>query len=419
MVWMKYVLISSLLKANRGFILLAFLVAVNASSFAQKDERAALEQKRQDILQEIKQINTLLFKTQKQEKSVLSQVQDLDQRISAQENLIRITNQQANLLTKEVNNNIRKIDALRQELVTLKEDYAQMVVKSYKSKSQKSRLMFLLSSHDFLQAYKRIEYMNQYAKFRKEQGLSIQAKTLELQTLNANLVEQKKQKQKLVEENKKAKLALNKEKSDQQELIATLKKDESKFASQIRSKQREADAIDKQIDALIRAAIATSNTNTGNTNTSSNTFALTAEAKALGVSFTGNKGKLPWPVTTGVVTKRFGKQRHPQLPNVTTFNSGVEIATSDGAKARAVFNGTVLEIQQLKGANKAVYIQHGSYISVYNNLSNVQVKKGDKVTTKQNIGTVARNSISGKTTLKFLIYKNTTRLNPAEWVFKM
>jgi len=395
------------------------LLAISGSLSAQKDQRAALEQKRQDILQEIKQINTLLFKTQKQGKSVLTQVQDLDQRISAQENLIRITNQQANLLTKEVNNNIRKIDGLRQELVTLKEDYAQMVIKSYKSKSQKSRLMFLLSSQDFLQAYKRIEYMNQYAKFRKEQGISIQSKTLELQTLNADLLEQKKQKQLLVEENKKAKLLLSKEKSNQHELIATLKKDESKFATQIRSKQQEADAIDKRIDAIIREAIASSNAKSGVKNTSSSTFALTAEAKALSDSFTGNKGKLPWPVNTGVITKRFGKQRHPQLPNVTTFNSGVEIVTSEGTSARAVFNGTVVKIEQLKGANKAVYIQHGNYISVYFNLRNALVEKGDAVTTKQDLGTVAKNPVTGKTTIKFLIYKNRTRLNPADWVFKM
>jgi len=417
--WMKYALISSKPRLSTKLILFGLLLVMTTSLTAQKDQRATLEQKRQDILSEIKQINTLLFKTQKQEKSVLTQVQDLDQRISAQENLIRITNQQANLLTKEVNNNIRKIDGLRQELATLKEDYAQMVIKSYKSKSQKSRLMFLLSSHDFLQAYKRIEYMNQYAKFRKEQGLSIQAKTIELQTLNTDLVEQKKQKKLLVQENQKSKLALSKEKTQQQELIATLKKDESKFASQIKVKQREADAIDKQIDALIRAAIASSNTKAGKSSTSSKTFALTAEAKALGVSFTGNKGKLPWPVESGVVTKRFGKQRHPQLANVTTFNSGVYIVTSENTKARAVFNGTVLEIQQLKGANKAIMIQHGSYISVYTNLSNVQVRKGDIVTTKQELGTIAKNFSTGKTTLKFSIFKNTTRLNPADWVFKM
>ena len=405
----------------RRFLLTLCFTLCCISLWSQTDKRAALEQRRQEILLEIKQINSLLFNTQEQEKSVLSQVQDLDQRIQAQENLIRVTNQQANLLTREINSNLKKIEALREELTIIKEEYAKMVVKSYKSKSRQSRVMFLLSSEDFLQAYKRVQYMNQYAKYRKEQGLSIQKKTLELQELNKQLAEQKKEKQALIAQNKIAKAALRKEKEQQQELIATLKQDESKFATQIRNKQQEADAIDKQIEAIIRAAIAASNTNTNTTTTSSSstTFALTAEAKALGNSFTVNKGKLPWPLETGVVIKKYGKQRHPQLPNITTFNSGVEIATSQGARARAVFDGVVLEVQQLRGANKAVYIQHGSYISVYNNLSEVFVTKGQNITTKQDIGTVAVNPVSGKTVLKFLIYKNTTRLNPAEWVFRM
>ncbi|MDC7996754.1 murein hydrolase activator EnvC family protein [Gilvibacter sediminis] len=403
------------------FISLLTLLLCSNQAQAQKDERTVLEEKRQEILQEIKQINLLLFDTQKKERSVLSEVEDIDKRIRAQENLIRITNRQANLLTREINVNLKKIDQLREELAQIKEDYAQMVVKSYKSKSRKSRIMFLLSSRDFLQAYKRVQYMNQYAKYRKEQGESIQRKTLELQELNKSLLEQQKQKQALIAENKKTKEALRKEKEQQEALVAELKKDESKFASQIRSKQKQADEIDRQIDALVRAAIVNSNNNSGAdaTGGSSSTFALTAEAKALGNSFTSNKGKLPWPVTNGVVVKRFGKHRHPQLPNVETFCSGVEIATSTGADARSIFDGVVLDVKQIKGANKLVQIQHGSYISVYYNLSSVSVSPGDKVTTKQQIGTIAKNPASGKTIIKLLIYKNTTRLNPADWVYRM
>ncbi|NQX76268.1 peptidoglycan DD-metalloendopeptidase family protein [Gilvibacter sp.] len=403
------------------FISLLTLLLFSNQAQAQKDERTVLEEKRQEILQEIKQINLLLFDTQKKERSVLSEVEDIDKRIRAQENLIRITNRQANLLTREINVNLKKIDQLREELAQIKEDYAEMVVKSYKSKSRKSRIMFLLSSRDFLQAYKRVQYMNQYAKYRKEQGESIQRKTVELQELNKSLLEQQKQKQALIAENKKTKEALRKEKEQQEALVAELKKDESKFASQIRSKQKQADEIDRQIDALVRAAIVNSNNNTGAdaTGGSSSTFALTAEAKALGNSFTSNKGKLPWPVTNGVVVKRFGKHRHPQLPNVETFCSGVEIATSTGADARSIFDGVVLDVKQIKGANKLVQIQHGSYISVYYNLSSVSVSPGDKVTTKQQIGTIAKNPASGKTIIKLLIYKNTTRLNPADWVYRM
>ena len=409
---------------------------------AQIDKQKELEEKRQAILEEIKQINSLLFKTKKEEKSVLSQVEDLNQRIAASENLIRVTNQQANLLTRNINDNIEKIGTLREELKVMKADYAEMVRKSYKSKNQQSRIMFLLSSQNFLQAYKRVQYMKQYAKFRKKQGEGIKAKTEELQKLNADLIEQKKTKQKLIAENEVAKSQLTEERKNQQALVATLKKDESKFASQIRTKQKQADEIDRQIDALIKAAIEEANRIArekalaeekakGNTTTSTSTknvitkpakteeFALTAEEKTLAASFTNNKGKLPWPVEKGMVVKSFGTHQHPQFPNVTTNSSGVEIATADNEQVRSIFEGQVMAIQIIKGANKVVFIQHGDYISVYSNLATVSVKKGDKVSTKQTIGTVAKSPTEGRTVLKFYIYQNKTKINPADWIYRM
>jgi len=410
------------MKGLRKYIIVILGIFMIGTATAQSDKQKKLEEKRQALLNEIKQINLLLFNTKKEEKSVLNQVEDLTSKITSRQNLIKVTDQQANLLTREISDNLARMDQYRGELEGLKQDYAKMIVKSYKSKSQQSRIMFLLSSQNFLQAYKRVKYMNQYTKHRKKQGESIKEKTTLLQTLNTELIAQKKSKQLLIDENKIAKTKLVKEKKDQEVLVASLKKNEGMFASQIRTKQKEADRIDKQIDALIKAAIAASNikskTNTAK-KTSSKTFALTAEAKALGKNFSNNKGKLPWPVQNGVVAKKYGKQRHPQLPNVTTFNSGVEIATEKGAQARAVFNGEVMEIQQIRGANKAIYIQHGSYITIYNNVTNVTVKKGDKVTTKQSLGTIYTHPASGKTILKFLVYKNLSKMNPAEWVYKM
>lgn len=421
------------------FLLVCLITASTVS--AQVDKQKELEEKRQAILEEIKQINSLLFKTKKEEKSVLSQVQDINQRITATENLIRVTNQQANLLTRNINENINKISSLREELKVMKADYAEMIQKSYKSKNQQSRIMFLLSSENFLQAYKRVQYMKQYAKFRKKQGEGIKAKTEELQKLNSDLISQKKTKQKLISENEVAKSKLTEERKDQQALVATLKKDESKFTSQIRTKQKEADEIDRQIDALIRAAIEEANriarakaeaeAKANNTSTTPSTknvitkpaktdeFALTAEDKALAASFTNNKGKLPWPVEKGMVVKSFGTHQHPQFPNVTTNSSGVEIATSDNADVRSIFEGQVLSIQIIKGANKVLIIQHGDYLSVYSNLATVTVKKGDKVTTKQKIGTVAKSPTEGKTVLKFYIYQNKTKINPADWIYRM
>ncbi|MBK5212681.1 MAG: peptidoglycan DD-metalloendopeptidase family protein [Flavobacteriaceae bacterium] len=432
------------MKHFRTFLFLFVCLITASNVFSQVDKQKELEEKRQAILEEIKQINSLLFKTKKEEKSVLSQVEDINQRISASENLIRVTNQQANLLTRNINENINKISSLRDELKVMKADYAAMIQKSYKSKNQQSRIMFLLSSEDFLQAYKRIQYMKQYAKFRKKQGEGIKAKTEELQKLNADLIGQKKTKQKLIAENEVAKSKLTEERKDQQALVATLKKDEGKFTSQIRTKQQQADEIDRQIDALIKAAIEEANriarakaaaeaaaakangttvtTSTKNVitePTKTEEFALTAEDRALAASFTNNKGKLPWPVEKGMVVKSFGTHQHPQFPNVTTNSSGVEIATEDNADVRSIFEGQVLSIQFIKGANKVVIIQHGDYLSVYSNLATVSVKKGDKVSTKQKIGTVAKSPTEGRTVLKFYIYQNKTKINPADWIYRM
>ncbi|MDC8005042.1 peptidoglycan DD-metalloendopeptidase family protein [Aureisphaera galaxeae] len=399
--------------------LLCFLAAMPLS--AQSKKQKQLEEQRQLLLQEIEKINALLFKTRGEKKNILAEVEDLDQRISARQNLIRVTNQQANLLTREINENLSTIDQLREELVTLKEDYASMINKSYKSKSQQSRLMFLLSSENFLQAYKRAQYMKQYTRHRKQQGESIKSKTVELQELNTSLIRQRKDKEKLLAENREAKKELDREKKNQEALVASLRKDEGKFAKQIRNKQKEADRINREIDRLIREAIAASNKSTGKTTTkkSSTAFALTPEAKALAADFKSNKGKLIWPVEKGRVLNGYGTRQHPQFPNVKQTFNGVEIITESNATARAVFKGEVMQVQQLKGANKAVYIRHGNYITIYNNLASVSVKKGDRVNAKDVIGKVFTHPSTGRAILKFFVYQNTKKMNPADWVYRM
>jgi len=408
---------------NKQIYIALLLLIATATSFAQVDKQKELERKRQTVLNEIKQIEAVLFKTRGEKKSILTEVEDIDQRISARERLIRVTNQQANYLSKTINNNLAQMEQLREELATLKKDYAAMINKSYKSKSQQSRVLFLLSSESFLQAYKRVQYMKQYTEFRKKQGVTIKEKSDKLKEINNELIEQRKQKDILISDNKKEKSALERERKSQAALIATLKKDEGKFASQIKKKQREATKLDKEIDNLIRAAIAKSNKGTTKGNTVSTTarplFAMTPEARSLANDFINNKGKLPWPVTQGVVVGKFGTNKVKSNPNLTRSNSGVEIATEKDATARAVFNGVVDEVIQKRGSNKIVMIRHGNYITVYNNLSGLSVKKGDKVTTKQPIGIVSKDAASGRYLMKFYIYKDATKLNPANWIFKM
>ncbi|WP_424492851.1 murein hydrolase activator EnvC family protein [Salinimicrobium sp. GXAS 041] len=397
-----------------GLVILLLLFSFTVS--AQSDKREELENRRVQLQQEIKRISDLRSSNLRKEKSILTEVEDLDQQIRSTEKLIRVTNQQANLLTREMDANQRKIGDLRKELTRLKEDYAQMVQRSYKSKSQQSRIMFLLSSESFLQAYKRLQYMKQYTNYRKQQGEEIKARTVQLQELNESLSEQKKAKDQLITQNRKTRAQLEENKKAQQSLIASIRKKEGQFAAELNQKQKEINAIDREIERIIAEAIARNNRETGST--SRTTFELTPEARALAANFESNKGKLPWPVRSGVVSMHFGTQRHPVVTTTTITSNGIRIDTEDGGKARSIFNGTVSEVQAVPGANKAVMVRHGDYITVYNNLEKISVKRGDQVSVGQELGEVATSISTGKTTLHFLLYKNSQKMDPEDWILK-
>jgi len=398
-------------------ILLLFVFCISPSVFAQDSRQKKLEAQRKQLEQEIKQINTLLFSNTKKKKSALTEVEDLAVKINLRQRLIRVTNEEANRLTQQINVNQRTIDRQRKELQVLKDDYAEMIRFSYASKSGQSRLMFLFSSDNFLQAYKRFQYLKQYTSFRKKQGELIAEKTLTLQALNKDLLVQKQKKQDLVSANQLAQVTYEKERMAQKELVTALKKRERSFASQIRKKQQKIAAFDKEIQRLIRAAIAASNKAAGKGNAAA--FTLTPEAQLIGKNFSANKGKLPWPVEKGVVTLGFGTQPHPVVKTTKIQSNGVTIATPDHAEVRSVFEGIVLSIISFKGSNPAVLIQHGNYITSYSNMETVFVKKGQKVASKEVIGKVFTHPNTGKTELKFGVFQTSTPVNPKGWVYRM
>ena len=287
---------------------LLFFLLFSITLQAQSSKRQQLENQRKEYVKQIRQLERLMSKGKKEQRTILSNLDNLNYKISVRQNLINITNQQANLLTREINTNQKEIASLKTQLKELKEDYAAMIVKSYKSKSEQSKVMFLLSSSNFKQAYKRLQYIKQYANYQKEQGESIKAKTKELEELNIRLSKQKEDKQKLIEENRVAKRELDKELKEREVLIASIKADMSKFAAQIKKKRQEADRLDKEINRLIREAITASNKKAGKT-TSTGKFVLTPEAKKLASNFVSNKGKLGWPVSRGVIKGKFGKTK--------------------------------------------------------------------------------------------------------------
>lgn len=394
-----------------------YFTVLSIAAYSQKTQ-GQLEIERKELAQEIKSINKLRSQGKAKQRSVLTKVEGLNKQIEVLDRLIKVTNQQANYISREINKNEKEIKQLNVEMVNLKKDYAELIKKSYKSKLQQNRILFLLSSESFKQAYKRVQYMKQYAKYRKKQGIEIQEKKIKIESLNEALAAQKKNKKKLIEDNKKAQAQLKTDRIAQKSLIAKIRRNQKKYALQIKNQQKKARAIDRQIERLIRLAVARANKKAG-AKKGTKTFALTAEAKVLAAKFDKNKGKLPWPVVKGSLIKRFGKQPHPVIPNIVITNSGVDIETEKNIVARAIFDGEVSTVQAIKGAGKLVQIRHGNFISTYYNIEDISVKEGDKVSTKQSIGKVHTNKLTGRSILKFSIFKDTQFVNPQKWIYKL
>ena len=382
-------------------------------SIAQTQKIKDLENERKVLKNEILEINSLLINNSKKKKNAFNDLESLTYKINKTETLIKLTNDQINLLNFQVEKNEDKIDKLNVEIIAARKDYSDMIFNSYKSRLKENRLMFLLSAENFLQAFKRSQYFEQFSKNRKEMALSIQIKVETVKKIIDTLKTKISEKDSLINFNLSEKKILSNEKKEQNNLIRSLRKRESAYKKQINDKQRQASLLNKEIDRLIKEAIKESNKNS-----SLSTFSLTPEAKALAESFSKNKGKLPWPVERGVIIQKFGLQSHPVVKTTKIKSNGIVIATTKNANVRSVFNGKVLSILKFKGSNLTVLIQHGNYISVYKNLSKVYVNKGQNVESFDIIGEVFSSNSESKTTLQFSIFNNTTALDPYLWIAK-
>jgi len=411
------------------FFLTIFLIGFTVVGWGQTTQQKKLEQRKAQILKEMKELQNLESQTKTKEKSVLGKIEENTTKIRLSENLITTTSKQTRLLTDDIYVNQLSMNKLNRELKVLKEDYANMVVKAYKSRSEQSRIMFILSSEDFLQAYKRMQYMKQYASFRKVQGEEIRSKMSQLEDLDKKLNSQKQEKQKLLSESEKQKKTLEKDKDEQEQLVKTIRKDKKKYATEIKKKQQEARDIDRKIDKMLKDAIAAANKKAAAKATTAaekkeitaaakkepNKIVMTKDEKLLANNFASNKGRLPWPVAEGYVSSKFGTHESPFEKGLMVESKNVEITTKAGADVRAVFDGKVTFVQIISGT-KAVTVQHGDYFTVYFNLASINVGVGDKVSARQTLGTVHTYPGSGKTVLKFFVLQNTKYLNPESWI---
>ncbi len=404
------------------FAIVALLAAVDVSAQKKSEQ---LKRNKQKLENEINDTQAILNQTRKNKNASLQQLSVLRKQINNREQFILALNGEISSLEEEMELNVKLSKSLDRKLEYMKADYSTLVYNAYKNRRQTNKLLFLLSSDNFGQLFRRLKFYTIFADNVKAQVEQIEATQKEIHEKEVQIQMIKDEKVTLLEGHERQLSALEKEKKEKDQLTNNLKKKEKQLAAEIKKKQQEQkkldNAIKKAIEAEIKAANSknkknnsTATTSKGKTESSSE-MVMTKEEKALSSNFASNQGKLPWPVAKCAKIRDFGTYPHPDVPSVTMQNNGIDLATEAGATVRSVFQGEVTSVLDYVGT-KIVIIKHGEYMTVYQNLGSVSVKKGDKVSTKQAIGTVARNTSSNTYELHFELWKNTSHLNPSNWL---
>ena len=407
-----------------------FLLAIcSFNSFSQISEKEALQDKKAKIQKEIKLTNTLLQKAKKEKNQSVITLNTLNKQIQSRQEIIQALDLEVKMASVQIANLKQQIQETQQSIVTqqelldtLKSEYALMIRHAYFNRNAYDRLAFVFSSQSYNQAFKRLRYLQEYSQFRQKQVEEIK---LAEQKLSDELLALKRQKVLLtVAKNEKIQSLessqievgiLDSEQSSQKTLLSKLRKKEKQLKKELQSKQRLAKELDKQIRKIIEEEIRLAKAKASK---ESDVLALTPEEQELADNFTSNKGKLPWPVERGVIIERFGLQAHPVLRGIETFNNGVKITTEEGALIRAVFEGNVSRIIDIPGAGKAVILSHGDYFSVYSNLLEVFVKRGQSVLLKEKIGTVLTKTNTNESVTELQIWKGSEKMDPSSWLFQ-
>lgn len=430
-------------------ILVLLLLALVNPVYCQKTKGKSKKQLQSEITslqKEISTANQLLKKTKKDKEMTLNEVNLLDKKIKQREQLIKAYNEQIAVLDEEINTGQSNIKTLNADLGKLRKEYAKMLTFANKNRSHYDKLGFVFASQNFNQAFRRLRYIREFSDARKVKMDQIASTERRISGEVEASQQAREEQAALLKDEKEQQEALKKEKEELNSQVAKLKKKEGNLQQDIKNKQQQTQKLQKAIDDIIAEEIrkanaeaerkrkeeakkkAAANKDKGKSATTSapatpapskeKGMALTPSEQTLSSNFVNNKGKLPWPVERGVVSSSYGKHASVVSSKVTVTNNGIDIATTEGAKARAVFDGEVASVAKLVGSNTVVIIRHGEYFTVYSNLENVTVKRGDKVKTKQNIGTVHTNKNENKTEIHFELLKEQSRQNPANWLSK-
>ena len=369
--------------------------------------RSELEDQRKKTLDEITYVDNLLKNTEKQKSESINSLRILGKKVNLRESIISGMGQEIDLLNERIDINRLAIDMMESDLQILKEDYSRAIINSYKLKKINPEIVYVLSARDFNQGYKRLKYLQQVSKFRRNESEIISQLKLEIESTKEKLENDLGKISDLRHREVQQKEILQGEQQIKTKVVKNLGNKEKQLKKELEEKKIIANRIERAIGRIIEEERKKSIKNE-----------LTPEQKLIGDDFSMNKGRLPWPVEKGIITNHFGVHKHPVLKYVTENNFGIEITSSGRNSARSIFKGEVTAITAISGANMTVIIRHGNYYSVYTNLVNVKVKKGEKVDTKQIIGEVYQDpSANYNSTIKFMIFEK-QYLDPELWIAK-
>lgn len=397
-----------------------------------------LKKDKQKIETEIANTQKLLKKNESNQKAAVQQAALLRQQIQNREKLITNLNSQIIQMEDEQEQNQQEINQLEKRLTYMKADYAQVVYNAYRNRRFLDKVTFILAADDFTQMFRRIRYYTIFSRNVRQQAEQIEKTKNELNKKNEEITEIKNDKLNTLSSKEQEIKNLESDRRKKTQNAEKLKKESQNLKAELKKKQQKRKELDAAIRRAVQDEIAKANANrkkksstssgktssgsstasSGKTSTSAKNTAsisLTPEEATLNASFINNKGKLPWPVVKGAKVSDFGSYAHPDVPSVQIENHGIDIMVDAGTPARAVFDGVVTKITNIMGTN-VVMVRHGEYLSVYQNLSSVNVREGEKVSTKQSLGTVAKNASSNTYELHFEIWKNDRYVNPSEWL---
>ena len=403
------------------FLLFGFATMLAEFSFAQTAKsRAQLEKEKEAVEKRLLEFDKILKQTAESKRVSLGQLSAVSKQLETRVTYIRTLSSEVALINKEITETEGRIKALENDLKNLKEEYAKMVYTSSKLNQGLTMTTFVFSSSTFKQFYMRIKYLKQYTDARKKQVEQIEKVTADLAAQRIRLEDKKVEKQQVINKEEEQRRQLARSRTDQQKIVSTLERQEidlrKKIAEAKRQQQNLNNLIKRAIEEEIRRAEAEAKkANSTATKASGSSIPLTPEAAALSNSFAGNKGKLPWPVESGFISKKFGTHPHPTLKGIVEDNDGVDIQTNPNSQVRAVFDGEVTKVATVPGYGGTILIKHGEYYTMYSKLKVVSIKSGDKVKAKQVIGQVYTNK-EGVAEVHFETWKGLQPLDPSTWL---